>query len=634
MVATLVAAALIFGPTFAWAESSGGDLPWFVGGVLGFYVLNVISAFFGVAFIGVARRSIAGEPWSMGDGWSAAAWRLGPILWWAAVSTVVGLILQALERVRGGVVINVVARWIVGAAWSLATFFIVPVLAVEGGSPFAAAKRSAQIVRKRWGEGIVGATAIGGLFTIAICVAVIPIVLGLASITSSPFVGLLLVVVGVVAAAIAIVANSAASQLFRFVLYEYAATDNVVGGSHRRSSTARSRSAAASFADAVFGGRCRLPPAMRIGVAKEIKQDEYRVALTPAGALELTRQGHEVVIETGAGLGSAMPDRDYERVGARIGSVEEVWESSDLVLKVKEPIEPEYSRLREGLILFTYLHIAADEPLTRALLDSGITAVAYETVEVGRTLPLLAPMSEVAGRLASQAGAYFLEKPLGGRGLLLGGVPGVAPGRVVIVGGGVVGYNAAVIALGLGAQVTILERSIDRMRHLEEVLSGRVTLLMSSSLQIEASVTDADLVIGAVLIPGAVAPKLVTREMIGEMKDGAVVVDVAIDQGGCFETSHATTHADPVYVVDGVTHYCVANMPGAVPITSTKSLTNATLPYVEAIANRGLRDAVANDPALAKGVNVVDGKLTYEAVAEAHGLDYTPLEGVLPLSAV
>jgi alanine dehydrogenase len=373
---------------------------------------------------------------------------------------------------------------------------------------------------------------------------------------------------------------------------------------------------------------------MRIGVAKEIKQDEYRVALTPAGALELTRQGHEVVIETGAGLGSAMPDADYERVGARISSVDDVWESSDLVLKVKEPIEPEYSRLREGLILFTYLHIAADEPLTRALLDSGITAVAYETVEVGRTLPLLAPMSEVAGRLASQAGAYFLEKPLGGRGLLLGGVPGVAPGRVVIVGGGVVGYNAAVIALGLGAQVTILERSIDRMRHLEEVLSGRVTLLMSSSLQIEASVTDADLVIGAVLIPGAVAPKLVTRQMIGEMKDGAVVVDVAIDQGGCFETSHATTHADPVYVVDGVTHYCVANMPGAVPITSTKSLTNATLPYVEAIANRGLRDAVANDSALAKGVNVVDGKLTYEAVAEAHGLDYTPLEDVLPLSAV
>jgi alanine dehydrogenase len=373
---------------------------------------------------------------------------------------------------------------------------------------------------------------------------------------------------------------------------------------------------------------------MRIGVAKEIKPDEYRVALTPAGALELRNRGHDVAIEQGAGAGSAFPDADYERVGARIVSVDEVWEGSDLVLKVKEPIEPEYRRLREGLILFTYLHIAADAPLTHALIDAGITAVAYETVEVGRALPLLAPMSEVAGRLASQAGAYFLEKPMGGRGLLLGGVPGVAPGKVVIVGGGVVGYNAAVIALGLGAQVTILERSIDRMRHLEEVLSGRVTLLMSSSLQVAASVEDADLVVGAVLIPGAVAPKLVTREMISTMKDGAVVVDVAIDQGGCFETSHATTHADPVYVVDGVTHYCVANMPGAVPITSTKALTNATLPYVEAIADHGLRDAVAADAALAKGVNVIDGKLTYEAVADAHGLDYTPLVDVVPLSAV
>jgi len=373
---------------------------------------------------------------------------------------------------------------------------------------------------------------------------------------------------------------------------------------------------------------------VKIGVAKEIKPDEYRVALTPAGALELINRGHEVTIEQGAGLGSAFPDDAYERVGARISSVDEVWESSDLVLKVKEPIAAEYGRLREGLILFTYLHIAADEPLTRALVDSGITGVAYETVEVGRALPLLAPMSEVAGRLAPQAGAYFLEKPVGGRGLLLGGVAGVGPGRVVIVGGGVVGYNAAVIALGLGAQVTILERSIDRMRHLEEILSGRVTLLMSSSLQVAASVEEADLVIGAVLIPGAVAPKLVTREMIASMKEGAVVVDVAIDQGGCFETSHATTHADPVYVVDGVTHYCVANMPGAVPVTSTKALTNATLPYVEAIAVHGLAAAVAADPALAKGVNVIDGKVTYEAVAEAHGLDYTPLADVLPLAAV
>ena len=368
---------------------------------------------------------------------------------------------------------------------------------------------------------------------------------------------------------------------------------------------------------------------MRIGVAKEIKPDEYRVALTPAGALELINQGHQVSIETGAGVGSAFADSDYDRVGVRITSVDDVWESSDMVLKVKEPIASEYGRLREGLILFTYLHIAADEPLTRALIDSGVTGVAYETVEVGRALPLLAPMSEVAGRLASQAGAYFLEKPLGGRGLLLGGVPGVAPGRVVIVGGGVVGYNAAVIALGLGAQVTILERSIDRMRHLEEVLSGRVTLLMSSRLQVASSVEEADLVIGAVLIPGAVAPKLVTREMIAGMKEGAVVVDVAIDQGGCFETSHPTTHADPVYVVDGVTHYCVANMPGAVPITSTKSLTNATLPYVEAIANLGLWEAVEGDPALAKGVNVIDGKLTYAAVAEAHGLEYTPLADVV-----
>src|SRR5262245_23792004 len=373
---------------------------------------------------------------------------------------------------------------------------------------------------------------------------------------------------------------------------------------------------------------------MRIGVAKEIKPDEYRVALTPAGALELINAGHEVVIETDAGAGSAFPDDTYIRVGATIASVDDVWESSDLVLKVKEPIAPEYARLREGQILFTYLHIAADEPLTRALIDSGVTAIAYETVEMRGGLPLLAPMSEVAGRLAPQAGAYFLEKPLGGRGLLLGGVPGVAPGKVVIIGGGVVGYNAAVIALGLGAQVTILDRSIDRMRHLEEVLSGRVTLLMSSSLQIAASVEDADLVIGAVLVPGALAPKLVTREMITGMKSGSVVVDVAIDQGGCFETSHATTHADPVYVVDDVTHYCVANMPGGVPVTSTRALTNATLPYVEAIASRGLRDAVAADPALAKGVNVIEGKVTYEAVAEAHGLDYTPLEAVLPLSAV
>jgi alanine dehydrogenase len=374
---------------------------------------------------------------------------------------------------------------------------------------------------------------------------------------------------------------------------------------------------------------------MKIGVVKEIKPDEYRVALTPAGARELVASGHDVVVETGAGEGSAFADASYEAVGARLGSVDEVWAESELLLKVKEPIAVEYPRLHEGLVLFTYLHIAADEPLTRALVESGIAAVAYETVETDdRRLPLLAPMSEVAGRLAAQAGAYFLEKPLGGRGVLLAGVAGVAPGSVVVIGGGIVGYNAAVIAIGLGAQVTILERSLDRMRHLEEILSGRVTLLMSSALQIEESVARADVVIGAVLIPGAVAPKLITREMIAAMHDGAVLCDVAIDQGGCAETSHATTHTDPVYEVDGVTHYCVANMPGAVPITSTKALTNATLPYVEAIAAHGLREAVSRDHALARGVNVLEGKVTYQAVAEAHGLEYTPLEDVLPLSRV
>ena len=373
---------------------------------------------------------------------------------------------------------------------------------------------------------------------------------------------------------------------------------------------------------------------MRIGVAKEIKAQEYRVALTPAGARELVQRGHEVVVEAGAGLGSAFQDTDYEATGARIASIDDVWEQAELLLKVKEPIAPEYPRLREGLVLFTYLHIAADEPLTRALAGSGIAAVAYETVETDdRRLPLLAPMSEVAGRLAAQAGAHYLEKPKGGRGLLLGGVAGVAPGKVVVIGGGIVGYNAAVIALGLGAQVTILDRSVDRMRHLEEILHGRVNLVMSSTLEIESSIVDADVVIGAVLIPGALAPKLLTREMVTGMQDGAVFCDVAIDQGGCAETSHATTHDDPVYVVDGVTHYCVANMPGAVPVTSTKALTNVTLPYVEAIADHGLAAAVARDPALARGVNVLDGRITYEAVAEAHNLDYAPLIDVLAAPA-
>jgi alanine dehydrogenase len=372
---------------------------------------------------------------------------------------------------------------------------------------------------------------------------------------------------------------------------------------------------------------------LRIGVAREIKTDEYRVALTPAGARELVQHGHEVLVETTAGVGSKFEDADYERAGAQIVSVDDVWGQSELLLKVKEPVEPEYRRLRESLVLFTYLHIAADEPLTRALVDSGVAAVAYETVETqDRRLPLLAPMSEIAGRLAPQAAAHFLETPLGGRGVLLAGVPGVAPGHVVVLGGGIVGYNAAIVAIGLGAQVTILERSIDRMRHLDEILSGRVSLLQSSALQIEESIARADVVIGAVLIPGARAPKLVTREMLGEMKHGAVIVDVAIDQGGCVETAHPTTHSDPVYEVDGIIHYCVANMPGGVPITSTKALTNATLPYVEEIAEHGLAEAVARDPALALGVNVLDGRVTYRAVAEAHGYEFTPLANVLPLA--
>ncbi len=374
---------------------------------------------------------------------------------------------------------------------------------------------------------------------------------------------------------------------------------------------------------------------MRIGVAKEIKPQEYRVALTPAGARELVQRGHEVLVETGAGVGSAFPDDAYERVGAAIVSVDDAWEQTELLLKVKEPIAEEYGRLRSGLALFTYLHVAADEPLTRALIESGITAIAYETVETDRgALPLLAPMSEIAGRLAPQAGADHLEKPKGGRGILLGGVAGVAPARVLVIGGGMVGYNAAVIALGMGAQVTILERSVDRMRHLEEILSGRVQLLMSSALQLEESIKDADLTIGAVLIPGALAPKLITREMLETMKDDSVFVDVAIDQGGCAETSRATTHDDPVYAVEGVIHYCVANMPGAVPITSTRALTNVTLPYVEALAEHGVVGAIRRDPALARGANVVAGRVTYEAVAEAHGLEYTPLDDTLAAGAV
>jgi alanine dehydrogenase len=369
-----------------------------------------------------------------------------------------------------------------------------------------------------------------------------------------------------------------------------------------------------------------VPRAVRIGVAREIKPQEYRVALTPAGALELAQRGHEVIVEQAAGAGSGFADDAYTAVGARIADAEEVWSSAEVLLKVKEPTGPEYPRLREGLTLFTYLHIAADEPLTRALLDAGVTAIAYETVETAdRRLPLLAPMSEVAGRLAPQMGAWALEKAHGGRGILLGGVPGVPPAKVVVLGGGVVGLNAAIIALGMQADVWVLDKSVDRMRELEIALDGRVTLAMSNRLQIEEVLPDADMVIGAVLVPGALAPKLVTREMLAFMRPGAVLVDVAIDQGGCFATSRATTHDDPIFEVDRIVHYCVANMPGAVPITSTKALTNVTLPYVEAIADKGTTRAVAEDPALAKGVNTIAGRLTYEAVAEAHGMTYTPL---------
>ncbi len=365
---------------------------------------------------------------------------------------------------------------------------------------------------------------------------------------------------------------------------------------------------------------------MRVGVVKEIKQDEYRVALTPGGARELVSHGHDVVVETTAGVGSAFPDEAYVAAGARIATCDEVWASCDMVLKVKEPLEPEWSKIREGQILFTYLHLAPDAALTNALIATGATCIAYETVETDdRRLPLLAPMSEVAGRLAPQMGAHSLEKPKGGRGILMPGLPGVAPAKVVVLGGGIVGYNAALIAVGMMADVWILERSVDRMRELEMMLGGRVVLEISNRQMVEDAIADADMVIGAVLVTGARAPKLVSREMLGGMKEGSVLVDVAIDQGGCFETSKATTHSDPTYVVDGVVHYCVANMPGAVPITSTRGLTNVTLPYVEMLADRGLEDALRFSRPLAKGVNVMQGKVTNQPVADSHGLPYAHL---------
>jgi alanine dehydrogenase len=371
---------------------------------------------------------------------------------------------------------------------------------------------------------------------------------------------------------------------------------------------------------------------MRIGVVKEIKPDESRVALTTAGVVELRRRGHEVLVETGAGVGSAMADDEYEAAGATITDVDAVWNDAEMVLKVKEPLDGEYQRLSPGQILFTYLHLAAAAELTRGLCESGAVCIAYETVETrdGR-LPLLAPMSEVAGRLSSQVGAYYLMKPLGGRGRLMGGVPGVLPAKVLVLGGGIVGYNAALIAQGMQADVTVFERSVDRMRELDVSLGRTVLLQMSGRHAIAEALPAADMVIGGVLVHGAKAPHLVTRDMLGTMKPGSVLVDVAIDQGGCFETSKPTTHSDPTYVVDDIVHYCVSNMPGAVPITSTWALTNVTLPYIEAIADKGLHRALAEDPALALGVNVAAGEVTYEPVADAVGVRYTPLETVLPL---
>jgi alanine dehydrogenase len=364
---------------------------------------------------------------------------------------------------------------------------------------------------------------------------------------------------------------------------------------------------------------------MLVGVPREIKNNEYRVAMTPAGVQQLIEQGHQVLVETMAGDGSRFTDEQYARVGAKIvPTAADAW-GAEMVVKVKEPVAVEYPFLRSDLVLFTYLHLAAEEKLTRAMIDSGVTGIAYETVEApDGSLPLLTPMSEVAGRMAVQVGAYYLERPHLGRGMLLGGVAGVPGANVVIIGGGVVGTNAAHIALGMNANVVILDTNLDRLRFLEHVLHGRLTTVASNSYNIAEAVQNADLVIGGVLIKGARAPRLVTREMVSTMRQGSVIADVAVDQGGCVETIHPTTHSDPTYIVDGVVHYGVANMPGAVPRTSTLALSNATLPYVLRIARRGAEGAMAADPGLAKGLNTYRGQVTYDAVAECFNLPYVP----------
>ncbi len=370
---------------------------------------------------------------------------------------------------------------------------------------------------------------------------------------------------------------------------------------------------------------------MRVGVPKEVKDSEYRVAITPAGVRELSAQGHDVLIEHDAGAGSSLRDEHFARAGARIvAAAEDVWADSDMVLKVKEPIEDEFGLLREGLVLFTYLHLAASRAVTEALMTSGTTSIAYETVEAADgSLPLLAPMSEVAGRMAPHVGANLLEREHGGRGVLMGGVSGVRPAKVVVIGAGMSGMNAAWIAQGLEAEVVILDKNIGKLRHVDLIHQGRILTLASTRLSVEESVLEADLVIGAVLVPGARAPKVVTEDIVKEMQAGSVIVDISIDQGGCFETSRMTTHSDPTYVVSDVVHYCVGNMPGAVPHTSTYALTNATLPYAGALADHGVEGAARDDPSLAKGVNVYKGALVSEPVAEAHGADWRPLDELL-----
>jgi alanine dehydrogenase len=370
---------------------------------------------------------------------------------------------------------------------------------------------------------------------------------------------------------------------------------------------------------------------MKVGVPTEIKADEYRVALTPAGARELAIAGHEVLVQTDAGEGSAIVDADYEAQGARIlPDADALFAEAELIVKVKEPQLEEVRLLRSDHVLFTYLHLAPDPELTRALTESGATCIAYETVEDARgRLPLLAPMSEVAGKIATQAGAFMLEKPLGGRGVLLGGVPGVPAATVVVIGGGVVGMNAAFIAIGMEADVFVLDRNVDRLRELDIAFQGRASTVFPSTLAIEELLPRADLVVGAVLIHGARAPYVIHREQLALMKQRAVLVDVSIDQGGCFETSRPTTHSNPTYEVDGITHYCVTNMPGAVPITATYALTNATLPYVTALADHGVRGAITADPGLRMGVNVVAGHVTHPAVAEGVSMPFTPVEELI-----